>query len=124
VDHLDDPTANGYRGRIPIPKEQLAQLTEIYREGAHADIVFIGHQLPDSYRDGDPLPPLVPDPPDIRKKDERLRLRLAKAGDLFKGAAASLTAVGVGLDPIVLGGVKHPELPVVGWCVLAQWEWK
>lgn len=28
-----------------------------------------------------------------------------------------------GLDPIVLGGVQHPALPVVNWTVLAQWNW-
>lgn len=124
VDPLEDPTAREYHGRIPIPKEQLTKLTEIHRQGAHADVIRMAHQLPDSYRIGDPLPQLVPDRPDIREKDERLRLWLTKAGDIFKGAAASLAATGAGLDPIILGGVKHPERPVVGWCVLAQWEWK
>jgi hypothetical protein len=24
----------------------------------------------------------------------------------------------------VLGGVEHPELPLVGWVELARWEWQ
>jgi hypothetical protein len=76
----------------------------------------------------------------LRELDERLTLQLAKALRVYLkgvlillGMAASAplvvvggaaTAVGVGLDPIIFGGVKHPQLPVVMWCALAQWDWE
>jgi hypothetical protein len=41
------------------------------------------------------------------------------------GAAASLAAVGlVGLDPVILAGIRHPTEPVAAWVKLAQWEWE
>lgn len=138
VDHADDPTAKQYDGKIPMPEEQIARLAELDRLGVRPQLVWIGHQLPDGYVESEPLPKLVPVPRDLREKDERLKLRLTRATDLFvKGVATTLTvaalapsavavgAVGIaGLDPIVLGGVKHPGLPFVEWCVLAQWDWE
>jgi|ERR1700729_175377 len=121
VDHIDDPTAKQYSGQIPIPTRQITQLDEMYRAGVSPQYIRIGHQLPDDYQEGDPL---VPNPRHLREKDERLRLWLAKAADLFKGAASGLAAAGAGLDPIIFGGVQHPERPIVGWCVLAHWEWE
>jgi hypothetical protein len=52
-------------------------------------------------------------------------LKAARMTLTFAGAAASsLRVPGAGLDPIVLGGIKHPQYPVVEWAVLAQWEWE
>lgn len=133
VDNFKDPTAASYGGRIPVPEAEIARLTELDRAGVRPQHLWLGHQLPDSYKDGDALPQLVPPPRRLREQDERLRDQLSKATSLLvNGAAATLAVVAaplaavsaVGLDPIVFGGVRHPELPVVGWCALAQWDWE
>jgi hypothetical protein len=121
VDHVDDPTAEQYGGRIPIPADQITRLAELYQAGVNPQFVWLGHQLPDNYQEGDPL---VPELREMREKDERLRLWFASLTNLAKGTAASIAAAGAGLDPIIFGGVQHPELPIVGWCVLAQWDWE
>lgn len=132
-DQADDPTAHEYDGRIPVPERQAQHLLELSHAGVKPELIWIAHQLPDNYRDGDPLPPLVPAPPHLREKDERLKLFLAnalrwllKAMGFTLGAAMSPLALmaGIGLDPVILGGVRHPKYPVVTWCVLAQWEWE
>jgi hypothetical protein len=133
VDHVADPTAERYRGKIPIPAEQHARLAALDRAGVRPDLVWLGHELPDSWREGHPVP--VPAPAQLREKDQRLTARLRTATRLFlRGAGATLAvattplaaaaALGAGLDPIVLGGVRHPEAPVVEWALLAQWDWE
>lgn len=136
VDHLKDPTATKYtKHKIPMPVDQIARLEALKEAGVRPHVAWLAHQLPDSYRDGDPLPQLVPPPRHLREKDQRMALRLGSAMELFfKGAAALLTAAasplalglaaGAGLDPIILGGVKHPDYPVVQWVLLAQWDWE
>jgi hypothetical protein len=133
VDHVKDPTAKQYKGKIPVPVEQHARLTALARAGVRPDLVWLGHELPATWREGDAIPELVPPPRHLREKDERLTQRLRVATELFlKGAAALLSTPFVvagaiaeaGLDPIVLGGVRHPEAPVVQWVLLAQWEWE
>lgn len=140
VDHLDDPTAAKYDGEIPVPRDQIPLLIELHRQGVQPDLLWLAHQLPDDYDEGEPFPQLVPEPRPLRELDERLTLQLAKALRVYLkgvlillGMAASAplvvvggaaTAVGVGLDPIIFGGVKHPQLPVVMWCALAQWDWE
>lgn len=138
VSHVEDPTARQYRGRIPIPAEQYRKLVELDRVGVVPDLVWLGHQQPDSWQEGDRV--YVPAPRELREKDQRLELRLARGTELFvkrAGAtlalaaaaplavgAAAVGALGAGLDPIILGGVRHPTLPVVQWVLLAQWEWE
>lgn len=144
VDHVKDPTAKEYatvfrrQGGIPIPERQLTWLRELDGCGVNPQLVWIVHQLPDDYRDGDPQPRLVPTPHELREKDEQLVLQLATATRVFlksvamtlAGAVtaplsvAAVTAAGVGADPLIFGGVQHPELPAVAWCLLAQWEWE
>jgi hypothetical protein len=140
VDHLEDPTATRETGnRIPIPESQLARLEALRNSGVRVRHAWIGHQLPDSYREGDALPPLIPPARHLREKDERLTHRLRTWWNwLAKAAGATLTfaaaapaiaggavaSLAVGLDPIIFGGVQHPEHPVVQWVVLAQWEWE
>jgi hypothetical protein len=139
VSHLADPTAKEYKGKIPVPEDDvLPRLIELDRYGVRPQLLWLGHQLHEDYKEGDPLPQLVPPPRELREKDERLKLWLASAAELlFKGAALTLaaaaaapmalaagTVAGAGLDPIIFGGVKHPKLPVVEWCALAQWEWE
>jgi hypothetical protein len=38
VDHVNDPTANEYRGRLPIPAEQMAHLAELDRAGVRTQL--------------------------------------------------------------------------------------
>jgi hypothetical protein len=139
VSHFDDPTAKDYGGKIPIPAEQFKRLEELHRAGVRPDLVWLGHQLPDGWQEGEAVP--VPAPAHLREKDKRLTQQLSFSTRLFvKGAAGLLAgaalaplaagaavlgaAAGAGLDPIVLGGVQHPEAPVVQWVLLAQWEWQ
>ncbi|MBJ7469801.1 MAG: hypothetical protein JHD16_00795 [Solirubrobacteraceae bacterium] len=141
ADHVRDPTARrrlGWRrGRIPVPDEPLAQLHALHDAGVRPDLVWLGHELPGTWKEGDSVP--VPTPRALRESDERLarRLRLttrilARGAALTVAAGAALpaaallpvAALGAGLDPIVLGGVCHPATPVVSWTLLAQWDWE
>ena len=139
VDHVEDPTAHEYGGKIPIPAAEHAKLTDLAQAGVRPDLLWMGHQLPEEWRKGDAIPQLVPAPAHLREKDERLVRRLTTGTKLFLGASGALltaaaaplalaglagAAVGAGLDPIVLGGVRHPDAPVVQWALLAQWEWE
>lgn len=134
VDHVADPTALEYDGKIPIPAAEHAKLSELAAAGVRPDVVWLGHELPADYRDGEPIPQLVPSPAHLREKDQRLVQWLRTGSKLFLGFAAGLGAAALsplmlagalaGLDPIVLGGVRHPELPVVQWVLLAQWAWE
>lgn len=137
VDHWVDPTADE-DGDLQVPPEQLEQMHELDRLIA-PDLLFIGHQLPNSYREGDPIPQLVPPPRHLRERDERLTQRLRRGTELFlKGSGAVLTlaaaapimavgaiaSLGAGLDPIIFAGVVHPEYPAVQWVVLVHWVWE
>jgi hypothetical protein len=135
VNHVDDLTAREFGGQIPIPLEQIATLKRLHEVGVRPQHIWLAHQMPPDFRSGDPIPRLVPAPRELRETDERLTLRLAAVTRLFlKGAgivlAAAATpgiavaAAGAGLDPVILGGVEHPEQPLFGWCVLTQWEWE
>jgi hypothetical protein len=133
-DYVNDPTALEYKGEIPVPQGETERLVALWEAGVRAQYVWIGHQLPDDYQEGQPLPRLVPAPRELREKDEKLKLNLTKAAKVLGVVAAgtlalavsplALAAAGVGQDPIVLGGVRHPKAPVVAWCVLCQWEWE
>ena len=135
VDHVEDPTALEYDGKIPIPAVEHAKLTDLHQAGVRPDLVWLAHELPSTYRDEDPLPQLVPVPAHLREKDQRLVQWLTTGTKLWLGAAAGLgalalsplaiaAAAGAGFDPLVLGGVRDPELPVVQWVLLAQWDWE
>lgn len=136
VNHVDDPTADRY-GLVPVPADQHQHLTELDAVGVRPDLVWMAHELPATWRNSDPIPQLVPTPRHLREKDQRLTRHLKTATQLFvTGAGATLAlaaaplalagavAAGVGLDPIVLGGIKDEEHPVVQWVLLAQWDWE
>jgi hypothetical protein len=124
VDNHDDPTAAQYGGKIPLPAVQYHRLTSLAHAGVRPDHVWLAHQLPSDW-DGARLPQLVPAPAPLRQQDEVLldnvRRFMRGVGELAVGLGA---AAAQGLDPIVLGGVQHPALPVVSWVVLAQWTWE
>ncbi len=130
VEHWDDPTAPQYGGKIPIPAAEHTKLTTLVEAGVRPDLLWLAHELPAGWKEGDRLDQLVPAPAHLRKKDERLVRQLQKitsatmkVAGATAGAVSGLLTDGVGLDPIVLGGVRHPEYPIVMWTVLAQWEW-
>lgn len=137
TDYRQDPTAALYGGRVPIPAEPHARLIELAAAGVAPDHLWLAHQLPGDWQPGQPARGLVPDPRHLRERDERLvrglraasitAMRAFAVGVLGLGAmaVAPLALVSaVGLDPVVLGGVEHPELPLVGWVELARWEWQ
>lgn len=133
VDHVDDPTATKkYRGKIPVPDEQRARLHDLYRVGVDPEYIVIGHELPATWQEGDPVP--VPAPAHLREKDQRLVRWLSGLARVWAqglavilaapAAPLAVLAAGAGMDPIVLGGVRHPTEPVVLWVLLAEWVWE
>jgi len=141
VDYRLDPTRAQYQGRLPLPDDVLGMLRAWDAAGARPDYVAIGHQLPASWREGDPIP-LVPAPRRLRERDDRLtrqleagtRLLATLVGGLLLIAAAPLImpavavsgtgAGGAQLDPIIFAGVQHPSLPLVEWGFVCSWEWE
>jgi hypothetical protein len=72
----------------------------------------------------------VPDAPRYRELDERLatgiRHLLNAAAMSALGIATGVAEVGKALaklDPVILGGIRHPHRPIAAWVVLAQWDW-
>jgi hypothetical protein len=137
--YLDDP---GLRrdGRIAIPKDHLLRLQQLRTAGVSVDEIWIGHQLPESWREGDAVPTLVPSPPLYRELDasmghviatgvaalgQAIRVGattlLSVAGAVATGVAGSVASVGT--DPIILGGIRHPEHRSAAWVLLAKWDW-
>ena len=107
--------------------------------GVSVDLIWIGHELPASWSPGEPLPALVPDARRYRELDQRLErvvrttfeTSLAAVKTTARGIAlgalgvgAAFASAGAGLDPVVLGGVRHPKEPVAAWTLLAQWHWE
>jgi hypothetical protein len=123
VDSRNDPTAQEYGGRIPVPAIQQQRLAALSRAGVRPDHVWLAHELPAGW-DGMHLPQLVPAPVRLREHDgallDKVRGFLSGVGEAAVGFGA---LVAEGLDPIVLGGVQHPTVSVVNWVVLAQWTW-
>jgi hypothetical protein len=133
VSYQDDPTAKYYGGKIPVPTAERQRLAALKDAGVRPDLIWLAHELPVGWDETQQLPNLVPVPPHLRRHDEALTRTLRNtamaAGLLAATAIAAPLAIGAVaiagmLDPIVLGGVKHPNLPVVQWAVLAQWTWE
>lgn len=134
--YVDDP---GLRrgGRIAIPRRQLQDLEHLRFAGVSVDEVWIGHQLPKTWREGDALPALIPSPPLYRELDASMErviangiaalgqaLRVGVSGLLAAGSVAAGVVASVGTDPIILGGIRHPTQHVAAWVVLAKWDWE
>ena len=140
ADYLADPGL-ARDGGIAIPRKELARLAALREAGVRPDLIWIAHELPAGWNPELPLPALVPDPPLMRDLDSGLErfvvattsasvqvargiaIGLALGVGLAVGVAAGSVAL-VGLDPVVLGGVRHPDRPVVAWANLAEWVWE
>lgn len=138
TESTEDPVARASEGKLPIPLAIHERLSTLASAGVDPDLVWLAHQLPATWLDGDPIPDLVPPPPRLQRIDQALLtpvrgmkklagLIAVGARELPLGVAALIegaTEGAGGLDPVVLGGVKHPTLPVVQWVTLAQWTWE
>lgn len=130
VDHRDDPSADPYGGKLPIPKEILPTLDELDAAGVWPDHVWIGHELPNGWKEGDDLTNLIPPPAKLRRRDElllktiRTVIRLTGQAVATTGAVALSPLALIGADPVLLGGVQHPTEPLIVWVELARWNWK
>jgi hypothetical protein len=138
TEYFNDPGL-AQDGGIAVPEAQLPALRALLNAGVQADLVWIAHELPATWTPDQPLPAVVPDPKRIRDLDVDLERFVHGATTTWfravrglsiglavgVGAAASLAAVGlVGLDPVILAGIRHPTEPVAAWVKLAQWEWE
>jgi hypothetical protein len=135
-----DPAAAQHGGAMPTPPEVCERIMRLAASPEFdCDDVVVVHEMPPGLKPGEPIPDLVPKA-SPRLSGEKvvelsaLPLRLARTAlegmavaSLAVGSAALLTGAGVAgaaaLDPILLGGVRHPELPLVGWQEIARWAW-
>lgn len=135
-DFLEDPGL-ARDGGIAIPDNELQKLRALRDAGLRPDLIWIAHELPPEWTPNQPLPDLVPDPPNIRTLDETLerfvRTTTKVSFEVVRGVAIGVgLGVGlalspialIGLDPVILAGVRHPERPYAAWVKLAQWEWR
>jgi hypothetical protein len=138
ADYLNDPGL-AQDGAIAIPESELSSLRALRNAGVLTDLIWIAHELPATWTPDQPLPAVVPDPKRMRDLDLDLERfvhgatttwfravhGLAAGLAVGVGAAASLAAVGlIGVDPVILAGIRHPIEPVAAWVKLAQWDWE
>ena len=128
---LADPATRD--GRIPVPRKHLDALYRLDSAGAALDFVVIAHELPGSWRPGEPLPRLVPPPERVRRADHVVleighRLLAAAVLTLKVGAVAAAAPIAAAaalaaLDPVILGGVVTDDPNLTAWAVIAAWAW-
>jgi len=141
ADYLNDPGLRQDRA-IAIPDRELTRLHQLRDAGVSVDLIWIAHELPEHWRPDVPLPLVVPDAPRYRQLDQSLEkfvigaaqltfkaargiaIATAAAGALGVGLVGGIATAGVGVDPVILGGIRHPSEPIAFWVVLAQWEWE
>lgn len=142
-----DPAVAQAGGTMPAPPKVCERIVELHRAGVTCDHVAVVHELPMGVGPGDALPALVPQGTPALGDEQAVALSQAGldlavqavrgvavlsgaaiAGGLAVGGGgvAVLGALTVGaarLDPILLGGIEHPEVPAVAWVELARWAW-
>lgn len=137
-DYLQDPGL-GQDGGIAVPESELQGLLALRAAGVRFDVAWIAHELPATWTPDQPLPAVVPDPKPMRDLDVGLERFVRATVDVWfravralgiglavaAGAAASVAALGgVGLDPVILVGIRHPTEPVAVWVKIAAWDWE
>jgi hypothetical protein len=130
TDYRTDPTFAALDGRIAMPRAALEAFAALTDAGLECDTIWMVHDLPPTWRPGDPIPG-VPDPPAARRSrsgpdkvasaPQRIRQAAAKLNEVRATAPQSIS---VGLDPVVLGGLTHAETGAVLWVELARWDWE
>jgi hypothetical protein len=136
TDFLNDPGLER-DGGIAVPEVELQRLRALRDAGVRPDLIWIAHELPTNWAPDQPLPELVPDPLHVRKLDETLerfvRGTAKVSAEVVRGVAIGLgVGVGlalapiaaIGLDPVILAGVRHPEHPYAAWVKVAAWTWR
>jgi hypothetical protein len=135
VDWREDPARDVVNGKNLAPPELIPWLHTLDEAKVRPQLLIAAHEQHPDWKEGDPYTP-VPAPRHLQEKDERLRVQLGfvnklllvAVGGLLAVAAAPVVLAGaaiasVGLDPVLFGGVKHPELPLVEWVYICSWEW-
>ncbi|MCA9859866.1 MAG: hypothetical protein KC438_09095 [Thermomicrobiales bacterium] len=143
-DFRSDPTAETYGG-VVVPVDVRDRLTDLLRAGFAPDIVLVGHEMPDRFVPGDPVPDLVPGqatpsdrmPATLVNPSTDAALEAARQGSekalaltrlagkalvaLVSAAAAAGSALGR-LDPVIVAGVEV-EAGVFVWVEVDRWSW-
>lgn len=134
TDYRADPAAERYGGVSPVPAPILGDLWEMRSAGVRPTELWIVHETDGSWEPGRPLPSTVPPSRRFRRHDdlaikatEQLKRGLLVAGALLGAAAAApaalLASPAIGLDPVILGGVRHQD-GSCAWVPLASWYWE
>ncbi len=148
-DHRDDPTVAQYGG-VVVPADVKERLTKLLAEGFSPDLILIGHEMPDRWKPGEPVPELVPvstqtlpaagaATPVLPRLVTSQTSRDVGVGALKVGKAAFLGGLALGvltgqvvaavaaaaaqLDPVIVAGVRAPGASYATWVEVARWEW-
>lgn len=148
-DHRDDPTVAQYGG-VVVPPDVREKLTRLLAEGFAPDLILVGHELPNEWAPGRPLPELVPrSPRPLPAPSPRVETLRAittpqttrniasgawKVGKAALGAGitvgkvtgvmvAAVAAAAAELDPVIVSGVRVPGTDLVTFVEVARWEW-
>lgn len=131
TDWIEDPTAHQFGGYIPVPKPEHRRLVELRDADVQPDLIWLAHELPPDWREGEELPDLVPSyvRPVVRLSTIRVggqRRAVQIVRRMAESTVGGLRALSRGLenlDPIVLAGVVDLEGDHVCWVELARWTW-
>jgi hypothetical protein len=135
--HDHDPVAEA-RGALHAPEAEIERLTKLHEAGVAPDVILVGHQLPDRWQPGDPVPAAYL-PAEVATVDRLLATQATAAGigfDFLRTLAGigvglgAVTAAGIGravdaavsLDPFLLGGIHDPKTGLIGWVFLGGWD--
>jgi hypothetical protein len=132
-----DPVAE-VRGALHAPEAEIARLAKLYEAGVDPDVILVGHQLPDRWQPGDPVPAAYL-PAEVATVDRLLATQAAVAGigfDFLRTLAGirvglgAATAAGISraadavaaLDPFLLFGTRDTESGLIGWTFAGAWD--
>lgn len=136
-----DPIALANGGLTTAPPDVVAELRALRAAGVDFEFIFILHELPKEWTPGTPIPRMQlagtgDDAAAVVNMQkavfaaglDALRTTAQVAGIAARGVATAGAvaiagmAVGVALDPVVMGGVKDPGSDRIAWVPLAAWD--
>lgn len=137
-----DPIALSNGGLTTAPPDVVAELRALRAAGVDFEFIFILHELPKEWTPGTPIPRMQlagtagDDAAAVVNMQkavlaaglDALRATAQVAGVAARGIATAGAvavagmAVGVALDPVVMGGVKDPGSDRIAWVPLAAWD--